>query len=58
MLASELIRELTDAVEEHGDMPVQVWREGAFTDIWVVADPADEWEREEGIEGSIDIHFD
>lgn len=59
MLASELIKELTEAVEKHGDMPILVWDEGnAFDDVWVVVDPADEWEREEGIEGSIDIRFE
>ena len=57
MRASELIKILTEAVVEHGDLPIQVWREGAFHDVLVVVDPADEWEREEGIEGSIDIHF-
>lgn len=59
MLASELIRELTIAVKENGDMPILVWDDGnAFNDIYLVIDPASESEREEGIEGSIDIRFD
>lgn len=59
MLASELIKELTEAVEQHGDMPILVFDEGnAFDDVYVVIDPASESEREAGIEGSIDIRFD
>lgn len=59
MLASELIKELTEAVDKYGDMPILVFDEGsAFKDVYVVIDPPSWWERQEGIEGSIDIRFD
>lgn len=58
MLASELIKELADAIAKHGDMQIMVRDNGtSFSDVYIDIDPADECEKEQGIEGSIDIHF-
>lgn len=58
MKASELILELKKAVEEFGDMDILVrspedgWDASGIT---VFADPPSDLEKEEGIEGTIDI---
>ena len=58
MRANELIAELQRAVEQYGDLPVNVrdCQNGyTYTEISVSPDPASEWERDEGEEGTIDL---
>ena len=58
MKASELIKELQDAITQFGDMDILVrspedgWD---ASNVTVVADPPSEAEKSEGIEGTIDI---
>lgn len=59
MKASELIKELQDAITQFGDMDILVrspedgWDTSNVT-VW--ADPPSDWEKEEGIHGTIDIN--
>lgn len=59
MKASELIKELQDAITQFGDMDILVrspedgWDASNLT-VW--ADPPSDWEKEEGINGTIDIN--
>ena len=58
MRASELIAELQRAVEQYGDLRVIVRdcpNGYSYTEIIVSPDPASEWERDEGVEGTIDL---
>ncbi len=59
MKASELIRELQKAVEEVGDLDILVRTPDDGWDasgISVCPDPPSEWEKEEGVRGTIDIN--
>lgn len=59
MKASELIKELQDAITQFGDMDILVrspedgWDASNVT-VW--ADPQSDWEKEQGINGTIDIN--
>ena len=59
MKASELIKELQDAITQFGDMDILVrspedgWDASNVT-VW--ADPPTAWEKEQGISGTIDIN--
>jgi len=59
MKASELVKELQDAITQFGDMDILVrfpedgWDASKIT-VW--ADPPDDWEKEQGINGTIDIN--
>ena len=59
MKASELIVELQNAIDEYGDMDILVrspedgWDASGIS-VW--ADPPSQLEKDEGIEGTIDIN--
>lgn len=60
MKASELVRELQQAIANHGDLNILVRdpENGmAYTEINVNPDPASPMEILEGIEGTIDINY-
>lgn len=59
MLASELIKQIQNEIDKHGDMPILIRHcsEGYdWNDCTVHADPPSEMEKQMGINGTIDIN--